>query len=316
MINQWRKTFAAWQVNGIVYVSVPFTWLIPEVLRFISQQKKPVVVGGPGAILMKDRFDGVATLQETIDWCEPITFHNPLATFTTRGCINKCDFCAVPKIEGDFREIKDFTPRPIVCDNNFLASSKIHFNRVIDKLKHLPYIEFNQGLEAKLFTSERASRIAELKLNDIRFAFDELDRENHLRKAVKIARHNGIKKISVLMLYGFTDTPADALYRAECLRGIGVNEIFPMRYQPLLSEHKGGFINTAKGWTEYELQRFRTYWLKARNGVMDKVPYAEYELPKILKSGKMRGFFSDPRTLREESGIYGKSNTNTNEKGS
>lgn len=304
MISQWNKTFAAWQVRGVVYVSIPFTWLVPEVLQFISRQKKPVVVGGPGAILMRHKFDGVAELQETIDWCEPVTFHNPLATFTTRGCINKCKFCAVPKIEGDFREIKEFIPRPIVCDNNFLASSKIHFDRAVDKLKSLPYVEFNQGLEAKLFTNERASRIAELKLNDVRFAFDATDREDSIRKAIKRAKHNGIKKISVLMLYGFTDTPADALYRAECLRNIGVNEIYPMRYQPLNSEHKGGFVNASTGWTEYELQRFRSYWMKSRNGVMNKIPYSEYELPKILKLGKMRGLLYDPRTEREELGTY------------
>lgn len=304
MINPWRKTFAAWQVNGTVYVSVPFTWLVPEVLKFIEQQKKPVVVGGPAAILLQEKFAGKAQVERTIDWCEPVTFHNPLATFTTRGCINKCSFCAVPKIEGDFKEVANFTPRPIVCDNNFLASSKIHFNRVIDKLKPLPYVEFNQGLEAKLFTNERASRIAELKLKDIRFAFDATDRENHLRKAVEIAKKNGIKRISVLMLYGFTDTPADALYRAECLREMGVEEIYPMRYQPLLSTKKGSFINFEKGWTEYELQRFRNYWLKARNGVMNKVPYSEYELPRVLRHNKMRGFFNDPRTHREESGIY------------
>jgi len=304
MINQWRKTFATWQVNGIIYISIPFTWLVPEVLRFIKQQKKQVVVGGPGAILLRNKFDGIATLQETIDWCEPITFHNPLATFTTRGCINNCSFCAVPKIEGVFREIKNFVPRPIVCDNNFLASSKNHFNNVIDKLKKLPYIEFNQGLEAKLFTSEKASRIAELKLTDIRFAFDSTDKEEYIKKAVTIAHHNGIKKISVLMLYGFTDTPADALYRAEYLREIKVNEIYPMRYQPLLSESKGGFVNAANGWTEYELRRFKNYWMKAKNGIMDKVPYSEFELPKILRKGNHRGLLMDPRDIREKSKIY------------
>jgi hypothetical protein len=231
-------------------------------------------------------------------------FHNPLATFTTRGCVNNCAFCAVPKIEGRFREIKNFIPRPIVCDNNFLASSKVHFNRVIDGLKKLPYVEFNQGLEARLFSSERAGRISELKLNDVRFAFDSTDKEGHLHKAVLLARKNGIKKISVLMLYGFTDTPADALYRAETLRKIGVNEIYPMRYQPLLSTEKGGFVNEKNGWSEYELQRFRNYWMKSKNGIMDKVPYSDFELASIRRKGNRLSLVLDPRTIRKENNTY------------
>jgi hypothetical protein len=304
MINPWSKSFVAWQVNRVIYVSIPFTWLVNDAITFIKKQKHPVVVGGPGALLMAEKFNGLATVERTIDWCEPVTFHNPMATFTTRGCVNACDFCAVPKIEGEFREIVDFTPRPYVCDNNFLASSKKHFDRVIDKLKPLPYVEFNQGLEAKRFTPERASRIAELKIPDIRFAFDSTDKEGYLQSAIKLARKNGIKRISVLMLYGFTDTPADALYRAESLRKMKVNEIYPMRYQPLSSTSKGGFVNVAKGWTEYELQRFKSYWIKSYNGVMDNVPYAEFELDRVLRHRRQSCLFMDPVQDRIDNGTY------------
>jgi hypothetical protein len=304
-INPWRKTIASWEVNGTVYLSVPFTWLIDEAIAFIGKQKKPVVVGGPGAILAQDRLAGIAPVEKTIDWCEPVTFHNPLATFTTRGCVNNCAFCAVPKIEGEFREIANFIPRPIICDNNFLASSKRHFNRVVDALKPLPYVEFNQGLEARLFTQERAARIAELKVHDVRFAFDSTDKEGHLQEAIKTAHRNGLKRISVLMLYGFTDTPADALYRAERLRKMGANEIYPMRYQPLGASHKNEFINTKAGWTEYELQRFRSYWLKSKNGIMDKVPFADFELDKIRNKRPGFGIVTTPRQHRDAEGLYG-----------
>lgn len=308
MINMWRKSFAAWQVNGIVYISIPFTWLYDEAIKFIKTQKKKVIVGGPGAILIRDKFDGIAEVQNTIDFCEPVLFHNPLATFTTRGCVNSCSFCAVPKIEGQFREISNFTPRPIVCDNNFLACSRKHFDNVIDKLKLMPYVEFNQGLEARLFRTYRASRIAELKVRDVRFAFDSAGKEGELANAIKLARQNGIKKVSILMLYGFTDTPADALYRAKYLQSIGADEIYPMRYQPLTSTRKNSFVNTKTGWTEYELQRFRNYWMKSRNGVMKNVPYEDFELPRELRERKLMGFFDNHKTIREKTGIYEKDN--------
>jgi len=304
MINLWRKTFAAWQVNGIIYVSIPFTWLFAEAVRFITAQKKPVVVGGPGALLIRDKFEGIAEVRNTIDFCEPVIFHNPLATFTTRGCVNSCSFCAVPKIEGSFKEVSNFIPRPIVCDNNFLACSRKHFDLAIDKLKKMPYVEFNQGLEARLFSKYRAGRIAELKLTDVRFAFDSAGKESFLVDAINLAKKNGIKKISVLMLYGFTDTPADALYRARFLQSIGVNEIYPMRYQPLTSTVKNSFVNKKTGWTEYELQRFRTYFVKARNDIMKNVPYEDFELPKQLRTKNMKGFFFDHIQNREEKEIY------------
>jgi len=40
-----------------------------------------------------------------------LRLHNPDATFTTRGCPRACPFCAVPRIEGKFRELRKGGPR-------------------------------------------------------------------------------------------------------------------------------------------------------------------------------------------------------------
>ena len=39
----------------------------------------------------------------------PLSLHNPDATFTTRGCIRACPFCTVPRTEGRFVELQDWT---------------------------------------------------------------------------------------------------------------------------------------------------------------------------------------------------------------
>jgi len=261
---EWKKGIVHWQLANVLCVSVPFTWDVVSAIHFISESKRnsrnlKVLVGGPGAMLMKDKFEGVATVKKECKNLEPVLFHNPLATFTTRGCPNKCLFCSVPKVEGSFKEISDFIPRPIICDNNFTASSRKHFDKVVDKLKNFPFVDFNQGLEAKKFTPYIADRIGELKKVQVRFAFDHIKTEKFVVDAINLARKKGLKNISCYMLIGFNDTPEESLYRAKLLRSLKV-QIYVMRYQPLDSKKKDQYIATEKGWTDYELKRFKRYW--------------------------------------------------------
>ncbi len=306
-LNTWRLGFASFQVKGTIYISVPFTWLFHDVVAFIRKKgtNKKVVIGGPGAILLKREYEkeGFA-VTSTIDWFEPVTIFNPFATFTTRGCVNSCSFCAVPKIEGEFREITNYTPRPVICDNNFLASSRKHFDRVVDSLKPFPFVDFSQGVEARLFTPRIADRLSELKNVNLRFAFDSVNKEKEVTQAVKLAIKKGFKNVATLMLFGFTDTPSDALYRAELLRKLGSN-VYPMRYMPLLIKKRVRHVSKEKGWTEYELQRFKKYWTAARNGILDDVPFSEFEIGQTLKTKHRKGFgVMDHIAHRETSGIY------------
>jgi len=294
---KWHRGPVLWQLHKTLYCSVVFTWDVPRAIDMINKRqnemgtpygtitngvrknKFKVVVGGPGAMLMKEKFDGIAEIKNNLNPLEPVLFHNPLATFTTRGCINKCPFCAVPIIEGGFKEIKDFSPRPIVCDNNFLASSKSHFNKVIDKLKPLPFIDFNQGLDARLFKKHVANRLCELKQVQLRFAFDHISMENAVVDAIKLAQTKGFKNIGCYLLFGFKDTPSDALYRAKILQSLKVL-IYPMRYQPLNAVKKNMYIATNNGWTNYELNRFRAYWMHRE---FHKMKFEEFDPSKQLR---------------------------------
>lgn len=112
-MNQWVKRIAQWSVGNTLYISVPFTWLVKEAEKIADNWKGKILMGGPG-FMKPSHCDGF----------EPILFHNPCATFTSRGCVNNCQFCAVPKLEGDLKEIPDFRPAPVICDNNFGATSK------------------------------------------------------------------------------------------------------------------------------------------------------------------------------------------------
>lgn len=272
--NQWSKGIVYWRDGQTLYVSVVFTWHLPEAKRLCQCYAAAgyrVVVGGPAVELMPDYLPFERSDEPVSP--EPVRRHNPDATFTTRGCIRRCSFCAVPKVEGAFRELPDFRPAPIVCDNNLLAASRTHFDRVVDCLKPLPDVDFNQGLDARLLTDYHVGRLLELKLKAIRFSWDNVGEEFVVRGAVAKVRAAGFPKsrIQVYVLVNHGETFGEAWSRMETLRADGVR-MWPMRYQPLDSLKKDSYV--APEWDARELHRFTRYW--SRQNWFSKVPYEEF----------------------------------------
>lgn len=273
MGKQWGKSIAYWWEAHTLRVSVVFTWHLPDALRFcraFTNSGVAVLAGGPAVDLMPSYLTGAADVGGALD---ALWHHNSDATFTTRGCIRRCSFCAVPKIEGDFRELEQWEPRPIICDNNLLAASRAHFDRVIDRLKRFRGVDFNQGLDFRLIKPYHLDRLRELPLVMVRFAWDDVNREVRLMDAVTMALCAGIprKRLRVYVLIGFQDEPTDALYRLEALRKMGIRAN-PMRYQPLDAVVKDSYV--APGWTDHELRRMMRYW--SRQNWLSKVPYSEF----------------------------------------
>ena len=267
-MNQWRKGIAQWRVGHTLYLSVPFTWLLAEAEAIGRKHKGGVVAGGPAVDLCG------AEWAETPGTCpyDTLSMHNPLATFTTRGCPNACAFCAVPRIEGDFRELPTWKPAPLVCDNNLLAASRAHFTRVIDSLVPFPACDFNQGLDARRFTRWHANQIARLRWPRVRFAYDHVRDEAAVAEAIMTAREAGIGTLGVYVLVGFNDTPDDARYRLDKVREWGILPN-PMRYQPLDATEKNAYV--APGWTDDELRRMCRYY--SRLNWLSHIPYEDYQ---------------------------------------
>lgn len=254
----WTKGVASWMIGKHLYLSVPFTWLLDDAVKQAKAFKGKVHAGGPAVMLMPDAFKGIADT-ETPSPVPPVSVHNPLATFTTRGCPRMCKFCAVPKIEGPFRELAAWPHRPIICDNNLLAASPAHFERVLESLQPFPWCDFNQGLDARLFNVYHASLLATLKAPTIRFAFDHIKTEAAVKRAVDIAHAAGLKDIRSYVLIGCGDTPEDAHYRLEKCREWKVLPN-PMRFQPLDAKRKDSYVDPA--WTERQLMDTMRYYSK------------------------------------------------------
>lgn len=271
----WRKGLVQWTIKDTLYISVVFSWDIPEAVRIAEASRRKVVMGGPAILNNIDQLPlGVyVPTNNGMSHSEfpALSFHNPLATFTTRGCPNGCPFCSVPIIEGDLKELKEWEPRPLVCDSNLLAASTRHFDRVIDSLKALPFVDFNQGLDATLFTSYHAERIAELKAVKVRFSLDSMADRGDVYDAVFRVRAQGISDIGVYVLIGYDDTPATAREKLDWVRSLKIRPT-PMRYQPLKCVTKNSYV--APGWTEKELQDMVRYYSRLR--WLEHIPYEDY----------------------------------------
>jgi len=265
-MSEWSKSLVEWTEDNVAYLSVVFTWDLPKAHQraaWLTQEGYHVVAGGPAVKLMPEYVAEVAEVGGDMEGV--LERHNPDATFTSRGCIRRCAFCAVPKIEGDLVELDEWEAKPIICDNNLLACSIIHFDSVIEKLRPLKDIDFNQGLDARLLTQYHADRLAELDIAVIRLAWDNTKTGNAFMQAFERLRKAGIKanKIRVYCLLNFTDTPDDALFRIRTVNNMGALPS-PMRYQPLDTLTRNAYVSP--NWTEMQITRCTHFWSRQLYG--------------------------------------------------
>lgn len=281
--NKWYGSPLVWRAGEIEYISCVFTWDLPKARKLYNQGSIGITkkfLGGPALKMFPEYFnDNKEMLIECDHYMgEILTKYSVNATRTSIGCPNRCGFCAVSRIHPEFKEFDDFIPGSIICDDNFLACSKNHFNKSIDKFKRFDFVDFNQGLDASLLDPRKASRLAELNNPMIRLAWDRVEDEKEIVMAVTNLRKAGIPRnnIRCYVLIGFNDTPEDALYRLETLRyGLGVKPN-PMRYQPFSGIHcltKNSYVHP--NWTNKELDRYMSYWANLR--FTGGVPFDEYE---------------------------------------
>jgi len=207
--------------------------------------------------------------------------------YITRGCIHKCDFCGVPRLEPNFVDYRDIKPyvRGIakkygekahltLFDNNVLASSK--FNKIVKDIiglgfekgakysyiskagtviKKARYVDFNQGIDARLLNEEKIKLLSMIAIDPLRVAFDHINLKNQYKECVELAIHYGIHKLSNYILYNHKDTPEDFWERLHI--NIEINSryskdgikiySFPMKYIPLNNKNRS-YIDPNWNW--------------------------------------------------------------------
>jgi len=286
------------------------------------------------------------SILEEIDYKYPE--NNAYYGYTTRGCIRKCEFCAVPVIEPKFIKKVELTSKIktvnkiygekqnlLLLDNNVLASPNLSeiiyeikangfdketkfiepnqleialnnlkagindngyirktvflINEFINRLKgkqkqeiynlifdnHLNnpetatketilkvvpsilpiyekyrnkvpkqrYVDFNQGLDARLLTEDKARLLNEIPIRPLRIAFDSMKQEKAYLNAIQNAIKYGIKYFSNYLLYNFNDKPVELYQRlkinVELCEKFKIDIYsFPMKYHPIFGEYQ------------------------------------------------------------------------------
>jgi hypothetical protein len=242
------------------------------------------------------------SILDQIDYQYPV--RDAYFAYTSRGCIRKCNFCGVPKLEGGQRDTESLTDMVkaidrlygekkdlILMDNNVVASPR--FKEIIAEIRDLGFasgakirrpgdrapvqrrVDFNQGVDARILCKDPMflKELATICLKPLRIAFDHLGLKGPYEQAVRYAYDNGLTELSNYMLYNFNDSPADLFERMRL--NVRLNEelsiriwSFPMRYQPTDRPDRG---HVGKKWTRYQLRSMQII-LQATHGVVSGAP--------------------------------------------
>ena len=136
---------------------------------------------------------------------DQITYKYPVwdayFAYASRGCIRKCSFCVVPKLEGAQRDTESLTALVagiaqrygekkdlILMDNNIVASPRFH--QIIAEIRDLGFtpgakftrgrvpvqrrVDFNQGVDARILCKDTGylRELASICIKPLRIAFD------------------------------------------------------------------------------------------------------------------------------------------------
>jgi hypothetical protein len=228
--------------------------------------------------------------------------HDAYFAYASRGCIRKCSFCGVPKLEGAQRDTASLggivrgieelygTKKDLVLmDNNFVASAR--FKEIVAEIRDLGFergakldrgriavqrrVDFNQGVDARILCKDKMflEHLSKICIRPLRIAFDHLGVKGPYQQAIEFASSVGLTELSNYMLYNFHDSPADLFERMRL--NVALNErlniriwSFPMRYQPTDRPDRS-FIG--EKWTRYQLRSMQLI-LQATHGVVSGAP--------------------------------------------
>ncbi len=348
--------------NGELLVGGVLASVIPEELKaatgitpIVGLLDKPGVLDKDDKTIIDELTPDYSILEE-IDHIYPE--NNGYYGYTSRGCIRKCSFCAVPKLEPVFkhsisisRHLKEVDEKYgarknlLLLDNNVLASNKFPeiiqeirdlgfvpgakfvppnmlrlavdnlkngfneyayrrlaaklirqfrnklvgqarialdqelnkasinenelpstqqildiFNAIGDlyesrkiKIRVKRYVDFNQGVDARLLNEEKMFLLSTIPIRPLRIAFDSMKFAEDYTQALKLAAKFNIHNLSNYLLYNFEDRPIELFERmqlnVELSNDLGIQIYsFPMRYSPIYDSnqlhHGRNFIGT------------------------------------------------------------------------
>lgn len=238
----WSLGYAEWtdEAARTAYISLAFSWFADHAAqRALSYRMLgwKVLVGGPGLFILK-RKEKTAR-HEIFDLAEygttypdAVTRHNPEATIASRGCPGKgtedkpdpCVHCIVPPMWGTkFTLLSDFTPRPVLCDDNLSALPADYQDFIIRRYQEagVKLKDANSGFEPVTFTEavyRRWKPIMDAGGGPWRFGCDETSEMPQVRVVLKMLKDEPAKRKRPYVLIGNEPWEACVARIYECIK--------------------------------------------------------------------------------------------------
>ena len=236
-----------------IHISVTFTWDINHAKWLAKQWEKiaPVKIGGVA-------IDGEGS------GFNPGMYVRKGIVKTSVGCPNNCRWCFVNK---PLKEL-EVHPGSNIIDNNLLACSGSHINKVFQMLKNQNNIQFSGGPENSRINEKIVDKLRGLKIGQLFLAYDHPMNFSHLKKAVSIlSKYFKRDKIRCFVLIGFRN---DTIEKAK-ERLIEAWEVGTLPFAMLYRNRKGGFPGPYKEWRRIHKVWSRPAFTKAyvKNGFKD-----------------------------------------------
>src|SRR3546814_19282914 len=112
-----------------------------------------------------------------------------MATKASEGCPVGCWYCVVPAMEGkSFTLLPEFTPRPVLTDNNLSALPSDFQQHIVDRYTAagVPLLDANRGFEPKTFDTNVYERWRPLNNGHWRFEIGRASRGEQVCQYVRI----------------------------------------------------------------------------------------------------------------------------------
>lgn len=152
------------------------------------------------------------------------------------------------RVHGELDEVINLIKKSDNIDGELETHSEF-LSAVIEKYKSktkmVRYVDFNQGIDARLINKRNIKMLSTIPIRPFRLAYDSIDDTNIVFKATNIAIENGFRHFSNYVLYNWEDKPEDLWLRLNnavslySRNGANIDGFsFPMRYAPINKKNR------------------------------------------------------------------------------
>lgn len=170
--------------------------------------------------------------------------------FLTRGCPRGCAFCHVaPKEGGASRKVADLTEfwhgqKNIILNDPNILACKDRMELLQQLADSKARVDFNQGLDVRLITSDVLELLKKIRIKAVHFAFDDYKQKDVIMRQLRFIHENTDwehHKISVYILVNFDTTFEQDIERVEFMREVDMNP-FVMIYDKQHADMKYRYL--------------------------------------------------------------------------